>query len=144
VKLAESVDIEASASTVWGVITDLASYGEWNPFVVAATSSLKPGEAIQMRVKLFASFAQPQTETILEHETGRRLCYGLSRTVAGALQSHRCHSLEVLGDERCRYSSSFELSGWLAPVVERLLGRRLASGFAGNTAGLKARAESFS
>ncbi len=141
VKLHESVEVEASAERVWEVIVDLDRYGEWNPFVVAASSTLNPGEPIHMKVRLFGAFTQPQTETILEVEAGHRLCYGLGPTAFGALMSHRCHEIEALSESRSRYTSHFELEGWISPVVDLLMGGRLGRGFAGNTASLKDRAE---
>ena len=140
-KLHQSVEIDAPAEIVWQAIIDLDRYGEWNPFVVAAESTLKPGEPMRMKVRLFAAFAQPQTETIFELEPLRRLCYGLAPTRLGALSSRRCHELEALCESRCRYTSRFELVGWIAALVELLTGSRLARRFAENTAALKERAE---
>ena len=135
------LEIDAPAERVWEVITDLDRYPEWNPFVVACRSSLAVGAPIEMRVRVFRSFAQPQRERIFEHVPGRRLCYGVPMRPLGALASRRCHELEPRGAARTRYVSRFELSGWLAPVVRLLLGRRLAAGFAAMSAALKARAE---
>jgi hypothetical protein len=123
---------------VWRVVTDLAAYGEWNPFVVACESGLAPGDAILMRVHVFSSFAQSQREIVLEHAPGERLCYGLQ---GASLASRRCHHVAPAGPGRTRYESSFELSGWLAPLVRALLGSRLQRGFDGMAAALVRRAE---
>jgi hypothetical protein len=123
------------------VVTDLARYSEWNPFVVACASTLEVGDPISMRVGLFARFAQPQREWILEHERGRRLCYGLPRSRIGALASRRSHEVFAESGGRARYVSHFELSGWLAPLVSLLLGSRLRAGFAAMSAAIAARAE---
>ena len=140
-KLVESVEIEAPAETVWQAIVDLDRYGEWNPFVVAAESTLEVGTPIRMRVRLFERFTQPQTETVQAFEPLRRLCYGLAAQFLGAISSERCHELEPIGDRRCRYTSRFELSGWLSGLVKGLMGSRLQRGFASNTAALKRRGE---
>lgn len=139
--LDETLVVAAPAAVVWHVVTDLPRYGVWNPFVVACRSTLVPGEAIVMRVRVFPGFAQPQRETVLEHVPGTRLCYGVPRDRLGALTSRRCHHLEALPDGRTRYRSHFVLAGWLAPLVAALLGRRLAAGFAAMTAALGRRAE---
>jgi hypothetical protein len=139
-RLEQVLEIDAPADRVWQVIADLDRYPEWNPFVVACRSSLAPGDPIEMRVHVFRSFAQPQRETIFEHVPGRRLCYGVPRQALGALASQRCHHLESQG-ARTRYTSEFELRGWLAPLVRLLLGRRLEAGFSAMSAALKARAE---
>jgi len=137
----QEILIEAPAERVWSVVTDLASYSEWNPFVVSCSSTLVPGDPIAMRVRIFAPFAQPQLEQILEHERGRWLCYGLRPSRLGALASRRSHEVTPEGASRTRYVSHFELSGWLAPLVRWLLGARLQAGFAAMSAALKARAE---
>ncbi len=136
----QTLDVEAPPDVVWQVITDLPRYREWNPFVVACRSSLVVGDPIVMRVHVFAAFAQTQRETVLEHVPGERLCYGIPRAALGSLVSRRCHEVEALDDGRTRYRSRFALSGWMAPVVDALLGRRLARGFAGMSAAVAARA----
>ena len=133
--------IDAPAEQVWTVVTDLASYPVWNPFVVSCASTLVPGDPIDMRVRIFARFAQPQREQILEHEPGRWLCYGLAPSRLGALASRRSHEVLTAGVSRTRYVSRFELSGWLAPLVKWVLGARLRAGFGAMSAALKARAE---
>ena len=134
-------EVTAPADRVWEVVCDLPRYPEWNPFVVSCASTLAVGDPIQMRVKLFAAWAQPQRETIFEHEPGRRLCYGLPPGQLGALASRRSHEVTPTSASSSRYVSHFELSGWLAPLVAWLLGRRLAAGFAAMSAAITARAE---
>lgn len=140
-RLNEALVIEAPVSRVWDVITDLPRYGEWNPFVPAVRSTLDVGAPIAMKVHIFASFAQPQTETIFDNVFEERLCYGVPGTRFGAIQSRRCHVLETDGDARTRYASNFELSGWLAPMTVALVGRRIERGFRSMSAALKRRAE---
>jgi hypothetical protein len=139
--IAHTLEAAAPAETVWTVVTDLARYPEWNPFVVACRSTLVPGSPIVMRVRVLPFVAQPQREIVFEHAPGRRLSYGIAALPLGALASLRAHEVEVLAADRSRYVSTFELRGWLAPVVEALLGRRLAAGFAAMSAALQARAE---
>lgn len=140
-RLTETLEIAAPAATVWTVITDLDRYPDWNPFVVACRSTLQPGSPIDMRVRVLPFVAQPQRETIFEHEPGRLLSYGIGPMPLGALASRRSHAVEPAGPERARYVSDFRLDGWLAPVVQGLFGRRLAAGFAAMSAAIKARAE---
>jgi hypothetical protein len=134
------LSVDAPPDRVWEVVTDLARYPEWNPFVVACASTLVVGDPISMRVRLFARWAQPQREQILEHERGRRLCYGLPPSRFGALVSRRSHEVFSTAT-RARYVSHFELGGWLSPLVSLLLGRRLRAGFSAMSAAIAARAE---
>ena len=135
-----TLDIAAPAELVWEVITDFPRYGEWNPFILKCESTLKPGDPIDLRVKLMA-VAQPQREWINEHVPGQRFGYNMKPMPLGALSSRRTHAVEAVGGGGSRYHSHFELNGWLMPVVRGLLGSRLEQGFAGMTAGIQARAE---
>ena len=135
------VEIAAPVERVWEVIADLDRYPEWNPFVVAARSTLAVGDPISMRVRLLPFLVQPQRETILECVPGERLCYGLAGVKGGLLRSRRCHLLRALTPERSEYRSDFELSGRLVPIVRGLLGGRLTVGFASNTQAVADRAE---
>ncbi len=139
--LRDALEIEAPVALVWGVITDLPRYPEWNPFVVRVRSSLGVGDSIAMRVRVTPLFAQPQRETILECLPQQRLCYGVRGVPGNALRSTRCHELHPQGSERTNYCSHFELDGWLAPLTRTLLGRRLAWGFGAASRALKERAE---
>jgi len=135
-------EVAAPAEVVWEVITDLPRYGEWNPFVVAASSSLEVGAPIDMRVRVLSFMTQSQRETISHMEPGRSYCYGLARGRVAALYSERCHVVTPTGPGRCRYESRFLLSGWLSPLVAGLLGRSLRRGFTAMSAAVGRRAES--
>ena len=140
-RIDHTLEIAAPAETVWQVLTDLPRYGEWNPFVVAASSSLVVGEPIDMRVRVVSFMIQSQRETISQHDPGRRYCYGLAKKGLGALHSERCHVVTPMDSGGCRYESRFELAGWLSPLVALLVGRSLRRGFAEMSAAVRLRAE---
>ena len=139
--LEHTLQIAAPAALVWEVVTDLARYPEWNPFVVACASDLREGSPIAMRVRLLPGPALSQRERIFEHVPGERLCYGLDGAFLGGVSSRRCHVVVSEGAAQTRYESRFALGGRLAPFVRALLGRRLAHGFAAMTEALGRRAE---
>lgn len=135
------VEINAAAETVWEVITDVATYPEWNPFVLACQTSLKPGEAINMKVKL-GNGIQKANEIIDEVHTGRGFSYRMKPPPLGALRSYRTHDIEPRDIRTCVYRSHFELNGWLSPVVAMIMRSKLQAGFDGMAAAIKKRAES--
>lgn len=135
----KTLEINAPSEVVWEVITDFASYKEWNPFILECESSLKPGDPIDLKVKLFA-FPQPQREWVKEFVPGRRFAYNMKPVPGGALSSQRSHDLQPAGPAT-RYQSYFHLDGWLMPVVRGLMRSRLEAGFEGMTQGIKRRAE---
>jgi len=141
VRIEETVEVAAPAARVWEVVTDLARYPDWNPFVVACESTLSVGAPIAMRVRLVPGPAWPQRERVLAHVPGRRLCWGVADPPAWLLASERCQEVEALGPQRARYTSRFAMTGALEPVVRTLFGRRIEQGLGAMTAALGVRAE---
>ena len=135
-----ALEIKAPPEVVWEVLTDFPKYGEWNPFVIECRSTLKPGEAMDMRVKLMA-IPQRQVEWMLEHVPGKRFVYQMKPFPLGALNSQRSHEVEALGAERTRYRSYFHLQGWMMPLVRGLMGGRIETGMRGMWEALQRRAE---
>jgi hypothetical protein len=136
-----TLEIDAPAAVVWQVITDLPAYGEWNPFVPECRSSLKPGERIEMQVRLGKRLSR-QVEWMTGFDEGRGFSYRMKPVPFGALSSAREHRIESLEANRCRYHTHFELRGWLMPLVRKLMEEDLAKGFSGMTQGIKRRSES--
>ena len=138
--LEDAVEIAAPAPRVWEVVSDLAAYRDWNPFVVDAHSSLVPGERIVMKVRVFPGITQPQREKIFSCEPGRGFSYGIALPLR-CLTSRRSHEIVPTGESTARYVSHFAISGWLAPLVNVFTGRRLRAGFSNMTQAIKERAE---
>ncbi|MEV5646623.1 SRPBCC domain-containing protein [Nocardia sp. NPDC052254] len=137
----ETVEIDAPVDVVWKVLTDLGSYGEWNPFVTECHSTLTPGDPIEMLVVLGGPKPRKQREYIRTNTPGIEFSYSMKPVPLGALHSRRSHTLTPLDGGRCRYRSHFQLGGWLGPVVSGAMGKALHSGFGGMTAAVKERAE---
>ena len=134
-------EVNADTATVWNVISDLARYGEWNPFVTQCSSSKQVGDPIHMRVKVLPFYAQPQTEFVSEHIAGKKFAYRMKPLPMNLLHSQRFHEVRDLGNGKTLYTSSFQLEGVFSGFVQLLLGRQLKRGFNEMCAALKIRAE---
>ena len=42
------IQIKASASVVWGILTDFEKFGEWNPFITEISGKLKEGSELRV------------------------------------------------------------------------------------------------
>ena len=136
-----SVEIDAPAELVWQVLTDGASYGEWNPFVTECSSTFEPGSPIDMKVVLIGP-PKKQREFINTFTPGVEFSYNMKPAPLGLLRSERSHRLTPLPDGRTRCDSHFQLFGPVSPIVAGIMGRALKKGFGGMTDGVKKRAES--
>lgn len=135
-----SIEIDAPAERVWGVITDLASYPDWNPFIVRAEGRLAVGERLRITIVAPGYRAVSFRPRLLDVEPGRRLRW-LGRTLLPGLFDGR-HSLmiEELGEGRSRFTSHEEVSGILLPVLGKVM-RQSQAGFEELCRAVKARAE---
>jgi uncharacterized protein YndB with AHSA1/START domain len=136
-----TLDIDAPKALVWEVLTDFSRYGEWNPFVPEAKCDFRAGGAIEMQVKL-RDKPQFQREWINSVTPGETFSYSMKAVPLGTLRSLRVQKLEALDANRTRYTSHFEIAGWLQPVVTAVFGESMRAGFEGMALGLKRQAES--
>ena len=72
---------------------------------------------------------------------GTTFSYSMKPVPLGALRSERVQTVAALDAGRCRYTSHFELAGWLHPLVTAVLGDGLRKGFEDMAQGLKRQAE---
>ena len=134
-----SIDIAAPPEQVWQVISDLAAYARWNPFIVSAGGEFAIGR--RLRVTIVAPGHRPVTfrPTILELEPGRSVTW-LGRTLLpGLFDGH--HTLSVTAtDDGAWFRTVEEFSGILVPLLGGIM-RDSQRGFELMTAAVKARAE---
>jgi uncharacterized protein YndB with AHSA1/START domain len=135
-----SRDINAPADLVWEVLTDFARYGEWNPFCVECRTGFKPGDPIDMKVKL-GSKPQAQREWIDQVGPGMKFTYGIKPFPVGALRSRRQQEISTIDGMRTRYRSHFRLWGWMLPLIRGMFGKGMTRGFEGMADQLKVRSE---
>jgi uncharacterized protein YndB with AHSA1/START domain len=132
-------EIEAPKDVVWSVIADFAAYAEWNPFVVACSSELRVGAPMAMTVRL-GDRQREQVEFVSRVVEGELFEYRM-KPVGPFLHSYRQHEVASQADGRTLYRSTFELNGWLAPLVGAILSGPLHDGFIGMTDSLVSRSE---
>jgi hypothetical protein len=145
--LTEPLDIEAPAELTWKIMVDFDRYPEWNPInrFFRLDSHAAPGQTVTFGPRWGpydadslgeAGFTQHETLTVWEEN--RALAYGV---VSWWLNAERVQHLAPLAANRCRYYTYERTSGVLSPLVRRLYGRRIVTGFTANGLALKRRAE---
>jgi len=139
-ELETAINIDAPADRVWAVVTDFASYPEWNRFMRSLKGDARVGSRLE--VTLQPPGRRPTTirPTVVKME-GRELRWlgrlGLPRVFDGR------HSLKVepLSPTRTRFTQYERFTGVLVPFFGKLL-RDSRRGFEEMNLALKARTES--
>lgn len=127
---AASVEIDAPPDRVWSVLIDLERYPEWNPFTIAARSTLRVGDPIDMRVRMMRlGVTLEQREIVRELDAPRRMRWNMQLGSPRLLTGDREQRLTPLPGDRTRYVTEDAIDGALAPLVHRLFGSSLDLGF---------------
>ena len=136
------VDIDAPASLVWEVLTDLERYPQWNPFCPRIESTLKLGDPVHMHISVpGTSETQPVSETLVACEPQRLLSWEMRPTAENKDAARRDQYIEALGSDRCRYVTTDIFLGVNADEIMKNHGGWVKAGFDAMALALKARAE---
>ena len=137
-----TVEIDAPAAFVWDVLVDFPRYPEWNPYTIAAETTLEIGD----RIDLTLPSPDGSEGTILNREFIRivdpphHLRYDTGEEYPGLL-GMRDQYITELGPDHCAYYTTDALSGELADLVMEANGDWIKAGFDAVATALKARAE---
>src|SRR5919107_6139245 len=72
-RLLTDVDIEATPERVWEVLTDLAAYPAWNPFIVRAEGVVETGRRLTLTMQPLGGRATTLRPRLVEVDAPRRL-----------------------------------------------------------------------
>ncbi len=135
-----AIDIAAPSERVWELISDLAGYARWNPFIVRASGELVVGGRLHITIAAPGHRPVSFRPRVVEFERGHSVTW-LGRTLLpGLFDGH--HTLSVVATEGgARFRTSEDVSGILVPLLGGIM-RDSQRGFEAMAAAVKARAES--
>ncbi len=137
-----TVQIDAPAAFVWEVLVDYPRYPEWNPYTIAAETTLELGD----RIDLTLPQVDGSDSTFINREFIRivdaphHLRYDTGEEMQG-IKGQRDQYIAETGPDTCEYYTTDTLSGELADLVMETTGDWIKSGFDSVATSLKARAE---
>lgn len=143
VVVSEKVEINAPASIVWEIILDMPKYGEWNPFCIAAESTLEMGAPVHMKLK---SYIEPDVvfdncEFICAFEPEQLISWELPYSEQWPYPARRDQIIEKTGKDSCVYHSTDAFLGENGIHVMRFAGPWVKLAFDDTALALKERAE---
>jgi len=115
-------DVNASAETVWRVLTSLDRYGEWNPQIPRASGAIEEKGKIALRLALPGRPALDLVATLEEVRPGQLLTW---RGYVGApwlFEGHRKFEIQSAGDRRVSVTHVEDIHGLLAPLFAVFMG----------------------
>ena len=140
-QLNTQIEIDAPAKRVWEVLTDFASYPQWNPFIRHISGRLAPGERLRARLEPPGGRAMTFKPKVLTAEPNRELRWLGHLLVPGLFDGEHVFTIQLLEDNRVRFIQREAFKGLLVPLSARNLDTNTQRGFEETNRALKERAE---
>jgi hypothetical protein len=133
--LTAEIDIDATPDQVWGVLSDLDSYPQWNPFIVSAVGELTKGATLTNTMVDAEGSQLTFTPTVLAADPGQELRW-IGKVAPGLLfDGEHSFVLTPLPGGGTRLLHSERFTGALVPPMQGwLTGSTLPQFHAMNTA----------
>jgi len=132
-------EINGSPELVWEVLTNLALYPVWNPFLSPVEGELRPGSGLQVTMHTGTRVTR-YPATVLQVERNRVLSWSAQVVSSGVYDTTYTFSIEPVREGRVRLVSRETRKG-LAPVLEWAMGSGIQGGLDAMTRSARNRVE---
>jgi hypothetical protein len=140
-ELRSEIEIQATPERVWQLLTDFASFPDWNPFIRTASGAIEIGGRLDVLIQPSGASAMTFRPKVLKAEPARELRWRGRLLVPGLFDGEHSFMIESIGDHRVRFVQQELFKGILVPVFSRRLDRDTQRGFDEMNQALKLRAE---
>lgn len=135
------IDIEASVSTIWNILTDFENYPHWNPFVKSLKGNVEIGEKIEILLTPPDSKAMTFKPKILAFEKEKELRWLGKLFISGLFDGEHSFELKDNGNGTCAFVQAEKFKGLLVPLLKKQLETNTKNGFMLMNCALKKMAE---
>lgn len=115
--VATELTIAASVEKVWGILTDVERYPQWNPYIRELRGTLAPGERIDFRFSLLGRITVPADARVLAVVPGRELRWAGHLLADGFFRAEHYHFIEPVSGQAVRFAHGERFSGVLMMVL---------------------------
>jgi hypothetical protein len=140
-ELRSSVDIDGGRDQVWQVLTDLAAYPDWNPFITRADGAVAVGERLSLDMHPVGARPATLHPTVLEVTPGRRLRWRGRLAIPGLFDAEHRFTVSDRRGSGVRLVQEERFTGVLAPFLAGSLNRHTLPAFDAMNKALKQRVE---
>jgi hypothetical protein len=139
-KIEHRIGIQASHEVIWDILADVPGWESWNPLYPQASGVIRIGETLRLVQALPGQKPETITPRIIDWVPYEQLHWA-NTAGSGLVKSLRYIEIEKLGDDACIFSNGEIFSGWLGPMVAKLMRRSFRAGFTAFSEAMKAKAE---
>jgi hypothetical protein len=139
-ELRTEIIINTSPEKVWKIMTDLAQYPKWNPFICHAIGRAEPGQTVDIDFQPDGKGLKLHC-TVARFQTNRELGWKYHVTHPFLFRGEHIFTIEPLGENRVRFIDREEFNGLLLFTQVKDIDTNTKRGFETMNKALKARAE---
>ena len=140
-ELCTEIEIQASDTRVWQLLTDFANFPKWNPFIRQAKGEVKVGAQLVIHVQPSGASGMTFKPVVLKVEPNRELRWLGHLLMPGLFDGEHTFTIETLEANRLRFTQREVFTGLLVPLFARSLNSDTQRGFEEMNQALKSRAE---
>lgn len=114
-----AVEIDATPEGVWAVLSDLSSYAEWNPYVLAISGRLDEGSTLDVTIAQ-ENWPEPLNirPVVVRAIPNRILHWRGQLGDGGLLDTDHSFEIDPIGSERVRFLQREDFRGSLAEKID--------------------------
>jgi hypothetical protein len=136
-----AIEIRAPQDAVWKVLTDFASYPEWNPHIRQVRGQARVGARLTIRSQPPSGRPIVLRPIVEVYDAPAELRWRSTFVARGLFNGEHGFKLERISTDRTRFMQDETISGLLVPLYARLRLPRAREGFAQVNEALRQRAE---
>lgn len=140
-ELHTEIEINAPSETVWGILWELETWAEWNPFITNVEGHASPDSRLRVTIHPPGGRAMVISPTVLEVEPLHELRWRGRLLLPGIFTGEHAFLLESDSHDGCRFVQRERFTGILIPFFKRMLTGPTKQGFEAMNQALKERAE---
>src|SRR5690625_5299404 len=136
------IEIDASPERVWAVLSDFASYPQWNPFIKSITGVPRQGERLRITIQPGSGQGIRLFPVVLTADAGRELRWFCHLLFSGIFDGEHRFLIDIIGEEKVQLQQSERFSGLMVSLLHGSLDHDTKRGLEKMNQALKASAES--
>ena len=115
------IQINASPTTVWNILTDFDDFSRWNPFIKEISGNIKVGSQIYVYIKPPNSNAMKFKPKLLKYEPEKEIRWIGKFYLPKLVDGEHSLSIKKLNNENILFVQKETFSGLLVPFISGLL-----------------------
>lgn len=135
------IEISSFPENVWRILTDFATYDQWNPFINKIVGLPREGDKIEIYLETPGGKKRKYSPRITKIEEGRELRWFGKSSIPGFLNAEHIFTIEELEPERVHFIQREVFDGLLTRVFGKGLDTDVRQGFIDMNDALKKRVE---